>query len=272
MGKQKETGSLAFEKYYQALFLHRWDTLKEELLKEPDYLSLENNNIENTYFLDSASVLAAESLPLLGAKNILDMCAAPGGKSLVLAKRMAEGAQLTCNEISPARHKRLTLVLQNHLNAPLFSTIRITRYDGRRWSCYETNVFDRILLDAPCSSERHVLKSPTHLADWSYGRIKNVTAKQWALFSSAFRLLKNNGYLLYVTCALSPAENDEIIKKALKKFANAQLAKTSEYATNNQFALQLHHAEKTECGYRILPDTVFGAGPIYFSLIKKKDE
>ncbi|MBR5097484.1 MAG: RsmB/NOP family class I SAM-dependent RNA methyltransferase, partial [Treponema sp.] len=78
-------GALGFEEYYSAIFGQRWPVLKEALLKEGEPLAFTPFEGGPSYYLDAASVFAAISLPLEGAQNILDMCAAPGGKSLVLA-------------------------------------------------------------------------------------------------------------------------------------------------------------------------------------------
>ena len=66
-------------------------------------------------------------------------------------------------------------------------------------------------LDVPCSSERHVFADEKYLDMWSPSRIKSLAIEQWALLSSAYRLLRNDGFLLYSTCALNPKENDLFI-------------------------------------------------------------
>ena len=105
--------------------------------------------------------------------------------------------------------------------------------------------------------------------------------EQWALLSSAYRMLKDNGILLYSTCALAPKENDEVIERLFKKFDNCvNLSFESENyqnLKNDEAKLQLFtdnvslpDFERTKYGYQILPDKQNGAGPIYFSIIMKK--
>ena len=104
--------------------------------------------------------------------------------------------------------------------------------------------------------------------------------EQWALLSSAFRLLRKGGWLLYSTCALCPQENDGMIERLIKKFgmesfviekslSSAPFDKLRDHGEvrdhNNHILL-----EPTLYGYQILPDKSNGAGPIYFSLIKKQ--
>lgn len=103
--------------------------------------------------------------------------------------------------------------------------------------------------------------------------------EQWALLSSAFRLLAPGGFLLYSTCALSPAENDGVVERLFKKFDNARCV-FAELDTLPDVCqkiepfsdARLPPAEKTEYGFHVLPDTCAGAGPLYFSLITKYGE
>ena len=102
--------------------------------------------------------------------------------------------------------------------------------------------------------------------------VAHTAQTQWALLSSAFRLLKTGGHVLYATCALSFQENDGTVKKLLKKFENAHLVPVK--IPQKFFSCVLPVREKweqTECGFHILPDAHEGAGPLYFSLIQKAD-
>ena len=85
--KTKLFGETGFNQFYSDLFGSRWEALKESFFQENQSVEYKIQNCES-YFLDSASVFAALCLPLQNAQNILDLCAAPGGKTLVLASRM----------------------------------------------------------------------------------------------------------------------------------------------------------------------------------------
>lgn len=288
--KQKDLnrGSQGFNSYYKEIFGDRWEVLKEALLKESVPVSYNLSKIKGeedgelrTYYLDAASILAAFSLPLKGAEEILDLCAAPGGKTLVISSLMDEDSKLTSNERSAERKHRLSKVVEEHIPSRIKENITVTCSDGAVWCKTKSNCFDRILLDAPCSSERHVLQDEKYLAQWSPARIKTLSMEQWALLSSAYRMLKDNGILLYSTCALAPKENDEVIERLFKKFDNCvNLSFESEKyqnLTNDEAKLQLFtdnvslpDFERTKYGYQILPDKQNGAGPIYFSIIMKK--
>ena len=266
--KPKKSGEELFMEYYSDLYGDRFQQLKESLVLESDYFSFQYNKDSKTYFLDSGSVVAALALPLENSTEILDLCAAPGGKTLILAKNMREDAHLTSNEYSKDRYIRLKNVILEHLPEDVSVRTKTTCFDGSTWCKFYGEVYDSILLDAPCSSERHVLNDPKYLAQWSPARVKTLAIKQWSLLSSAFRVLKQSGFLLYSTCALAKEENDGVIAKLLKKFSNVEICEVDFEKIYEKYP-SLPKAEKTKYGYHIMPDTSNGAGPLYFSLIKK---
>ena len=274
--KNKLSGADGFEEYYQGLYGERWQSIKESFADESSSVEYHVTGAEKSYFLDSASVLAALCLPLEGAENILDLCAAPGGKTLVLASRMPSDAKLSSNERSPERKHRLSVVVETCLPLSISERVQTSCSDGATWCTRQSECFDRILLDAPCSSERHVIADPKYLNTWSPSRIKTVATEQWALLSSAFRLLSPDGILLYSTCALCPEENDGMIERLYKKFNKegdsfVLLEPQPDISEIAAFAeITLPGFEKTQYGYMIMPDKEKGAGPIYFSIILKK--
>lgn len=287
MKKEKLSGAEAFDQFYSEIFGNRYDSLKKSLTPEISHTELKFKNCES-YFLDAASVVSALCLPVCGSKKVLDLCAAPGGKTLVLAGNLDEDAKMFSNERSPARKSRLAKVVNDSLPEEISTRILVSCSDGATWCKRESENYDSILLDAPCSSERHVLNDPKYLDVWTPSRIKTISMEEWALLSCAFRLLKPNGYLLYSTCALCPKENDEIIKKLIKKNENVRVVSAEEIKIFFTENLKLHKAEfkfpenksaekifecaeKTEYGFHVLPDTSDGAGPLYFCLIQKTE-
>lgn len=276
--KQKQTkltGKEGFEKYYQDLYGTRWQDLKIAFQKENKTVEYFVKGAQNPYYLDSASVLAAVCLPLKNAEKILDLCAAPGGKTVVLASRMDGESELFANERSASRKTRLHNTINTCLPSEINSRIKVSCSDGATWCKKQSECFDRILLDAPCSSERHVFLDSKYLDQWTPSRIKTVTMQQWSLLSCAFRLLKENGIMIYSTCALCPSENDLMIEKLLQKFNKQKDTiellpiKYDEEEIKPFCSEKLPDFEKTQYGAQILPDIQNGAGPIYFSIIKK---
>lgn len=272
---EKLKGAEGFEKYYGELYGSRWEPLKASLAGETVYAEWTGGGAEK-YYLDPASVFAAMQLPLKGAENILDMCAAPGGKTLVIATRMPADATLVSNERSASRKQRLVQVCDTCLPENIRSRIKISCSDGAKWCTTQTECYDRILLDAPCSSERHVLADEKYLSEWSPNRIKTLAMEQWALLSSAYRLLVPGGFLVYSTCALCPAENDDVVARLFKKFDDVELPlknKMPEITEDFSGICKMEvvpEPERTEFGFHILPDQKEKCGPIWFTLIRKK--
>lgn len=277
----KLRGAEGFESYYSEIFGSRWPSLKEALGGDTVYAEWYGGGTEK-YYLDPASVFAAMQLPV-GEEDdsdgeglkFLDMCAAPGGKTLVIATRMPENAELVSNERSAARKQRLVQVCDTCLSSSVRERIKISCSDGAKWCTTQTEVYDRILLDAPCSSERHVLADEKYLSEWSPNRIKTLAMEQWALLSSAYRLLVPGGYLLYSTCALCPAENDQVVARLFKKFDDCQLVfKDERPSIKEDFSSYCKMdvvpvPERTEYGFHILPDQKEKCGPIWFTLVRK---
>ena len=251
----------AFEEYYQGIWGSRWAKLRESLLLPAASIPYREGLVK-PYMMDGASVLAALSLRLPPTGMILDACAAPGGKSLVLAGRMAAGVQLLCNELSGERRRRLLMVLDEHLGEEKRSQVTISGFDtgangGRRG---EWNRFDAVLLDAPCSSERHVIQNAKALAEWKTARPRFLARRQWSLLSAAFLMLKDGGSLVYATCALSPEENDGPVSRLLSKYSGQVELDEPDFP----------EGEKTTYGRLILPDASGGMGPMYVARFRKK--
>ena len=273
----RKEGTASFEEYYRQLWGERWQSLRESLLL-PTAAVPYGEGLVKPYMMDSASILAAASLRLPAAINplaandtpavngteealILDACAAPGGKSLVIASRMGDNARLLSNELSGERRRRLVKVLDEHLDEAGRRRVTVSGFDagklgGRR---SEWKRFDAILLDAPCSSERHVIRSEKALAEWSPARPRSLSRRQWALLSAAFLLLKPGGSLVYVTCALTPEENDGPVSRLLEKYAGEI----------EQDVPDFPGGEKTAHGKLILPDTSGGMGPMYVARFRR---
>lgn len=251
-----------FESYYRELFGDRWDSLRQALLDdEPHYYEL-NSGLLQSYFLDPASVEAARALEVKPGQDVLDLCAAPGGKTLFLALALKGSGSLVSNDISPARRGRLRKVLDDHLPTAIRETVEVRGHDASRWGMYEPERYDRILADVPCSSEGHVIRSAVHLKQWSPSRIKSLAHRQFAILASALDALKPGGEMVYSTCALAPDENDGTVAKLFKK--------RKEQFDVITFDRKQRIGERTLYGIRILPDREGGLGPIYYCVIRKR--
>ena len=251
---------MTFDEHYQNLFDDRWPQLRESLLL-PAASSPYGEGLKKPYMMDRASVLAANSLRLPPAGIILDACAAPGGKSLVTASRMPEEVRLLSNELSGERRRRLVNVLDEYLDEKKRSRVTVSGFDAGKLGGQkaEWKRFDAIVLDVPCSSERHVIQSPKALAEWKPGRPRSLSIRQWALLSAAFLLLKPGGSLVYITCALTPEENDGPVSRLLSKYGSETELDEPDFTIG----------EMTKYGRLILPDTSDGMGPMYVARLRK---
>ncbi len=257
MGKGREKAT--FESYYTEMYEDRWNDLKASLLQDPVTVALDGR--EHPYFLDQASIFAAKSLPVSPDDTVLDMCAAPGGKSLILAGQLTGEGSLTCNDRSSQRRSRLHRVLDEFTDPSIREKIRITSHDASKWGLYEQDVYDAILLDAPCSSERHVLRDPSALAQWSVNRTRHLQILQFAMLASALMAVKVGGFILYSTCSINVHENQDVIHRLEKK-------------RKGQYRLIESRSDVGEpCfpGTIILPDRSDNLGPLYFSLIQRME-
>jgi 16S rRNA (cytosine1407-C5)-methyltransferase len=256
----KKQGLEAFDLWYAARFGGRWPCLRESLLEPAEPVPY-GEGLAKPYLLDRASILAALTLTLPDEGCVLDACAAPGGKSLVIASRMGAHVTLLSNELSGERRRRLVNVLDEHLNEKTRTRVTVSGYaasaSGGRPS--ERNRFDAILLDAPCSSERHVLQDQHALSQWTPARPRSLAQRQWALLSSAFLMLKAGGALVYSTCALSEEENDHAVSRLLEKYGAEVLLEDPPFT----------EGEETKYGRIILPDTSNNMGPMFVAKITK---
>jgi len=161
-------------------------------------------------------VLALDPRP---GELILDACAAPGGKALFIADLLGDASTLSANDSSAQRRQRLRTIMTDYSH----SEVRVIGANAAILFKKYPGYFDKILLDAPCSSERHVYLSQKHLADWSPSRIKRLTQDQKALINGVWLALKPGGRLVYVTCAVNHTENEVVIEKFLAKHPDATL-------------------------------------------------
>lgn len=163
---------------------------------------------ETMYLLNISSLFVGWLIAQLEPKNLLDACAAPGGKTVATAL-LKPKMELSLNELSPKRNLRLIQVVKDFDLKPDVFWQRPAQTLAK--SVDVRSGFDLVLVDAPCSSESHVWRSPKHLAKWSVNRVNKLARQQSQMLTGLSELVNPGGYLLYVTCALNPAENEEVI-------------------------------------------------------------
>jgi len=225
--------------------------------------------------------------------RVLDMTAAPGGKSIALCNLLfAQSLSstkppakhvLVCNEKDPVRFRRLETCLRSYIPEDKFAREQVVfiNKDGRKLAASTEHnpligSFDCILLDAPCSSDRHVLCSAErkkHLSEWSMGQVDQTSSLQLELLTSALKLANSHAQIVYSTCALAYEENDLVVQKAMDQF-NLQFSssKIQVRAVDaiGEGRVPLALGERTKHGMLILPDYQNqGWGPIFISCLQK---
>ena len=160
------------------------------------------------YYLQEASAMAPVSLldPRPG-EMVCDLCAAPGGKTTQIAGRMAGQGFLLCNEINPKRAKILS---RNIERMGVANALVCNEHPQKLAEKYE-GLFDKVLVDAPCSGEGMFRKEEAAVTDWSLETVKMCARRQGEILHSAAALVKPGGRLVYSTCTFAPEENEQAI-------------------------------------------------------------
>ncbi|SMC09918.1 RsmB/NOP family class I SAM-dependent RNA methyltransferase [Nitratiruptor tergarcus] len=214
------------------------------------------------YIQNLSSIFAAYSLDVLPTDWVLDLAAAPGGKSLILSER---AQKVSAVEPDKSRFFRMKRNFKEHGA----KNIQTYNKDGRfiYKSCPEW--FDKVFLDAPCSSEAHIDGEVTW---WSMRRVRRFSKLQKELIISAFESLKPGGQMIYATCTYAPEENEEVIDFLLQKKPNAKVLPVEVPFTNYQGGItqweDKHFNKEVKKCVRILPSGTYSG--FFLALIKKK--
>ena len=178
-------------------------------------LASKSRERREVYVQGMASQIPARMLDVSPGQRVLDLTAAPGSKTLQLAAMLSPSDELAAVELVRKRKFKL----QDNLATHGADHVRVFHQDGTKVWRYRTEYFDRVLLDAPCSSEgRFRLDERDSYRYWSASKVKEMVRKQRRLLFSAVHALKPGGKLVYSTCALSPDENEMAIQHILNAF------------------------------------------------------
>lgn len=175
------------------------------------------------YLQEPSAMAAAEMLNPRPGDFVLDLCAAPGGKSTHLAALMMDQGCLIANDIHSSRAREMVENLERwgaHNAAILNDTpTRLVQRFGA--------IFDKVLVDAPCSGEGMFRKSEAARQDWSIQLVKSCSLRQSAILEDAMQMVKIGGYLAYSTCTFNPRENEQVIAQALGNNPEFDLVETA---------------------------------------------
>ena len=144
---------------------------------------------------------------------VLDLAAAPGSKTTQLAEMMKNKGCIVANDINIQRIK----VLRFNLEKLGVMNAVVTRMDGRKFVKFRER-FDKVLLDAPCSSEGIIRKDWRALSRWNVGFIREMARLQKRLMDAAVAAVKKGGVIVYSTCTLAPEENEGVVDYAVSRY------------------------------------------------------
>lgn len=157
------------------------------------------------YMQEPSAMIAGVKIPLNKGDKVLDVCAAPGGKTFQIAKRL-EGV-LVSNEIELDRAR----ILSANVERLGLDNVIITNMEPEELGNTYINKFDCVLVDAPCSGEGMFRKEDKAVAQWSQEYVELCAKRQKDILINVDKVLKENGYLMYSTCTYSVEENEEVV-------------------------------------------------------------
>ena len=171
------------------------------------------------YIQEPAAMMAEYLLNVKEGDYILDMCAAPGGKSFNALIDNKDKGLLVCNDIHEIRSK----ILSSNIEKYGFKNTIVLNDDSKRYKKYFKNFFDKIILDAPCSGSAMFRKNEEAKNKWSIEKVYQCKEIQLSLLEDAYEMLKGQGSLLYSTCSFSIQENEEVIIEFLNKHTDMEI-------------------------------------------------
>ncbi|NWH50771.1 NSUN4 methyltransferase, partial [Fregata magnificens] len=225
------------------------------------------------YLMDAASLLPVLALNVQLDDFVLDLCAAPGGKTLALLQTGVCG-HLAANDISISRTKRLHQILHSYVPKEIRETVSVTSCDGRDWGQLEGGTFHKVLVDVPCTTDRHsVMEEDNNIFHRRRTKERQMLPMlQLQLLMAGILATKPGGEVVYSTCSLSPLQNEYVIERAV------EIAET-------QFNIRVHVEDLShfrtlfqdtfsffsDCrlGELVLPHLTANFGPMYFCKLRR---
>ncbi|HKF26950.1 MAG TPA: NOL1/NOP2/sun family putative RNA methylase [Nitrososphaera sp.] len=170
------------------------------------------------YIQDLSSCMAVDALDIAPGQFVLDVAAAPGGKTTFMAQKMNNSGAIIALEPNGRRARSMSF---NLARCGVYNTC-IFQSDGLYAGKFEMK-FDRVLLDAPCSCEGVIAKDPTRKSSHTPEDVDYCSKIQESLIEAAASYVKPDGIMVYSTCSFAPEENEMVVDRLLRKFGNITL-------------------------------------------------
>ena len=215
------------------------------------------------YIQNLSSIISALSLDIDENDWVLDLAAAPGGKSLIFSEK---AKKVSAVEPDKNRFFRMKRNFKEHGA----KNIQTYNKDGRFVYKATGEMFDKVFLDAPCSSEAHI-DFDEGITWWNLKRVRRFSKLQKELIISAFEALKPGGEMIFATCTFAPEENEESVDFLLNRYENAEVVDVNLPIENIQKGItewedKTYHPDVAKT-VRILPKGAYSG--FYFAKIKK---
>ncbi|KOC59598.1 Putative methyltransferase NSUN4 [Habropoda laboriosa] len=277
-------------KFYGKAADHQTNIEKESVLSFPKHLhayTYERGNntrfpnpkkgstgVLDYYLFDGGSILPVLALDIQLGDTVLDMCAAPGGKALTILQTLLPRT-LVANDIQRSRVNRIKGVMNQYVS-DVYKTEKmmfITEQDAR--AIDETNIYNKILVDVPCTTDRHILHSDDNNI-FKPSRLKErlrMPELQSEILTNALKLVSVGGTVVYSTCSLSPIQNDGVVQVALQKAyqesdCDLVVKDMTEALVPLQYIYQFGNIG-SKYGHIVIPSIKNNWGPMYFCKIVK---
>jgi len=235
-------------------------------LKERPSFTLDPLFHAGAYYVQEASSMFLEqavrhAVDISQPLKVLDLCAAPGGKSTHLLSLLSSQSLLVSNEVI---HSRANILCEN-IQKWGHPNVVVTQSDPKSFN-HLKGFFDLIVLDAPCSGEGLFRKEPESLTEWSSANVELCSQRQKRILADVFPSLKENGILIYCTCTYNRKENEENLRWLSNEFEIEFVS----VPIQKEWRVQ-EVSENGICGYRFFPHKVQGEG-FFLSVIRKHEK
>lgn len=268
---EKDLHLKGYHTFFQESLPYYPTSMKCYLSRTPHRMPSERHqlgHLKKYYLLNAASLFPVLALELRDGEKVLDLCAAPGGKSVALLQCAYPG-YLHCNEYDSLRVTWLRKTLESFIPQSLINVIKVSELDGRQMGDAQPEMFDKVLVDAPCSNDRSWLfSSDSQKAAYRIHQRNNLPVLQVDLLRSAIKALRPGGLLVYSTCTLSKAENQDVISEILNSCSYMAPVDISGLAKTCSQDFTFAPTDQ-KCGFLVIPVKDKAWGPMYVAKLKK---
>jgi NOL1/NOP2/sun family putative RNA methylase len=219
------------------------------------------------YVQEASSMFLAQAIKqhtdLNDSLRVLDLCAAPGGKSTLIASMLSADSLLVANEVIKSRAN----ILANNLSKWGIANACVTNNDPKDFQRL-AGFFDVVVIDAPCSGSGLFRKDPAAQDEWSLANVDLCSQRQKRILADVWDTLKEDGLLIYSTCSYSEAENEEILDWICRELN----CKTEQISLQSDWEIVETLSPKYKAyGYRFYPDRVKGEG-FFLACLRKNEQ